>query len=287
MYRLITVAGRAALEYEGSYFDLATLTGASAWNDPMYAVAHHDELHEWSTRCGDAIPTGSLADVTLGPPVPFPRQVFGIGLNYRDHAQETGAQLPPAPLTFTKYPSSIAGPTASIPLSGETVDWEVELVAVVGRTARHVSTESAWEYLAGLTLGQDISDRTVQRAGVPPQFNLGKSFENYGPTGPALVSLDSFANLLDIALSCAVDSTTMQSASSAQMIFNIPTLVAYLSSIVTLYPGDIIFTGTPAGVGAARGTFLRPGSVLTSHADVIGSLHNECVAGQAPLDVAP
>lgn len=286
MYRMITVAGKAALEHEGQYFDLATLTAQPQWGDPMYAVTHHDELHEWAAICGDTTPTGSLADVTLGPPVPSSRQVFGIGLNYRDHAHETGAQLPPAPLTFTKYPSCIAGPTASIPLSGETVDWEVELVAVVGRTARHVSRESAWDYLAGLTLGQDISDRTVQRAGVPPQFNLGKSFENYGPTGPALVSLDSFPNLLDIGLGCDVDGTTMQSASSAQMIFDIPTLVAYLSSIVTLYPGDLIFTGTPAGVGAARGIFLRPGSVLTSRADIIGSLRNECVAGQAPLDVS-
>jgi len=286
MYRMITVAGKAALEHEGQYFDLAILTAQPQWGDPMYAVAHHDELHEWAAICGDTTPTGSLADVTLGPPVPSSRQVFGIGLNYRDHAQETGAQLPPAPLTFTKYPSCIAGPTASIPLSGETVDWEVELVAVVGRTARHVSRESAWDYLAGLTLGQDISDRTVQRAGVPPQFNLGKSFENYGPTGPALVSLDSFPNLHDIGLGCDVDGTTMQSASSAQMIFDIPTLVAYLSSIVTLYPGDLIFTGTPAGVGAARGIFLRPGSVLTSRADIIGSLRNECVAGQAPLDVS-
>jgi 2-keto-4-pentenoate hydratase/2-oxohepta-3-ene-1,7-dioic acid hydratase in catechol pathway len=219
----------------------------------------------------------------LGAPVPQPRQSFGIGLNYQDHAGETGAQLPPAPLTFTKFPSCIAGPTADVPLSGEMVDWEVEIVAVIGRETSRVAVADAWDAVAGLTLGQDISDRAVQMTGVPPQFCLGKSFANFGPTGPALVSVDAFPDPDDIALWCDVAGERMQDARSSQLIFSIPTLVAYLSSICTLYPGDVIFTGTPSGVGMARGRFLAAGELIVSGADVIGELRNTCVAGNAPL----
>jgi 2,4-diketo-3-deoxy-L-fuconate hydrolase len=219
----------------------------------------------------------------LGSPVPAPRQVFGIGLNYRDHAGETNAQLPPAPLTFTKFPSCIAGPTADVPLSGAMVDWEVEIVVVIGDRASNVPVADAWSVVAGLTLGQDISDRAVQMTGVPPQFSLGKSFRNFGPTGPALVSVDAFPDPDDVALWCDVAGERMQDARSSQLIFSIPTLVAYLSSICVLYPGDVIFTGTPSGVGMARGRFLQVGEVIVSGADVIGELRNVCVTGTGPL----
>jgi 2-keto-4-pentenoate hydratase/2-oxohepta-3-ene-1,7-dioic acid hydratase in catechol pathway len=209
--------------------------------------------------------------------------VFGIGLNYRDHAGESGVTIPPAPLTFTKFPSCIAGPTADIPLSGDMVDWEVEIVVVIGDEASHVAVSDAWGVVAGLTLGQDISDRAVQMTGVPPQFCLGKSFANYGPIGPALVSIDAFADPDDLALWCNVAGERMQAARSSQLIFSIPTLVAYLSSICRLHPGDLIFTGTPSGVGVARGRYLNPGETIVSGADVIGELHNMCLAGSGPL----
>jgi 2-keto-4-pentenoate hydratase/2-oxohepta-3-ene-1,7-dioic acid hydratase in catechol pathway len=215
--------------------------------------------------------------------VPQPRQVFGIGLNYRDHAGESGAPLPPAPLTFTKFPSCIVGPAADVPLSGDMVDWEVEIVAVIGDEASHVAISDAWGAVAGLTLGQDISDRAVQLTGVPPQFCLGKSFANYGPIGPAVVSVDAFADPDDLALWCDVAGERMQAARSSQLIFSIPTLVAYLSSICRLYPGDLIFTGTPSGVGMARGRYLSPGETIVSGADIIGELHNTCLAGTGPL----
>ena len=163
------------------------------------------------------------------------------------------------------------------------VDWEVEIVAVIGDEAAHVSVGDAWNAVAGLTLGQDISDRAVQLTGVPPQFSLGKSFANYGPIGPALVSTDAFPDPDDIALWCDVAGERMQEARTSQLIFSIPTLVAYLSSICTLYPGDLIFTGTPSGVGMARGRYLAPGETITSDAEVIGELSNTCVAGTAPL----
>jgi 2-keto-4-pentenoate hydratase/2-oxohepta-3-ene-1,7-dioic acid hydratase in catechol pathway len=283
MFRLVNVNERAAFEHEGSWYDVAAISGDETLADPLAAVGRHRELHALYDRCPSEVSGGRVGDVVLGAPVPRPRQVFGIGLNYRDHAGESGVPLPTAPLTFTKFPSCITGPTADVPLSGEMVDWEVEIVAVIGAEASHVGVGNAWSVVAGLTLGQDISDRAVQMTGVPPQFCLGKSFASYGPIGPALVSVDAFADPDDLELWCDVAGERMQKARSSQLIFSIPTLVAYLSSICRLYPGDLIFTGTPSGVGMARGIFLSPGDTITSGADVIGELRNTCVPGVAPF----
>jgi 2-keto-4-pentenoate hydratase/2-oxohepta-3-ene-1,7-dioic acid hydratase in catechol pathway len=285
MFRLLNISGRSALEVDGAWFDLGRLSGDDDLADPMVAVGRSDELHVLTDRCASGTPDGQVADVELGAPVPRPRQVFAIGLNYADHAAESGLETPPAPLTFTKFPSSIAGPTADIPLSGELVDWEVEIVAVVGRSCSHVSRESAWDVLAGLTLGQDVSDRLVQMTGTPPQFCLGKSFPAYSPIGPALVSVDGFADPDDIALWCDISGERMQDSRSSHLIFAIPTLVSYLSSVCPLEPGDLIFTGTPDGVGMARGRFLTEGDVVVSGAEGIGQLRNSCVAGKGPFQL--
>lgn len=280
MVRLVNIEGRAALEADGGWFDLARLGGDESLSDPMTAIARFGELSALDTS---GPPDGLVADATLGPPVPRPRQVFAIGLNYADHAAESGMAMPPAPLTFTKFPSSVAGPTADIPLSGEMVDWEVEIVAVIGTACHHVPVAEAWSAVAGLTLGQDISDRLVQLTGAPPQFSLGKSFPAYAPIGPALVSVDAFDDPDDIALWCDVAGQRMQESRTSNLIFSIPTLVAYLSSICPLEPGDLIFTGTPDGVGMAKGRFLAAGEVVSSGADVIGELRNTCVAGSGAL----
>ncbi|MCJ7671060.1 MAG: fumarylacetoacetate hydrolase family protein [Acidimicrobiia bacterium] len=283
MFRLLNVNGRAALERDGQWYDLAGMSGDVALADPLVAVARHRELHALNERCESETAERLVADVVLGAPVPQPRQVFGIGLNYLDHAGESGVPLPPAPLTFTKFPSCITGPTADVPLSGDMVDWEVEIVAVIGDEASRVDIADAWKVVAGLTLGQDISDRAVQMTGVPAQFCLGKSFANYGPIGPALVSTDAFDDPDDIALWCDVAGERMQAARTSELIFSIPTLVAYLSSICPLYPGDLIFTGTPSGVGMARGRYLAEGETIISGADVVGELRNPCRAGAGPL----
>jgi 2-keto-4-pentenoate hydratase/2-oxohepta-3-ene-1,7-dioic acid hydratase in catechol pathway len=283
MFRLLNVNGRAALERDGQWYDLARLSGDAGLADPLVAVARHRELHALGERCESETAGGLLTEVVLGAPVPQPRQVFGIGLNYLDHAGESGVPLPPAPLTFTKFPSCIAGPTADVPLSGDMVDWEVEIVVVIGDEVSRVGVAEAWDVVAGLTLGQDISDRAVQMTGVPAQFCLGKSFTNYGPIGPALVSIDAFDDPDDIALWCDVAGERMQAARTNELIFSIPTLVAYLSSICRLYPGDLIFTGTPSGVGMARGRYLTEGDTIISGADVIGELRNPCRVGAGPL----
>ena len=189
-------------------------------------------------------------------------------------------EVPPVPLTFTKFPSCLSGPTAEIPLSGAVVDYEAELVVVIGRVSRHVSEADASGAVAGLTAGQDISDREVQLTGTPPQFCLGKSFNGFGPTGPAVVSLDSFADPDDISLRCEVWGEVVQESSTAKLIFTVPKLVSYLSSICTLFPGDLIFTGTPDGVGMARGRFLRAGDEVVTTVEGVGELRNRCVDAQ-------
>lgn len=285
MFRLVNVNGRAALESDGGWHDLAAVAGDDAMADPITAVTRHISLHDLATGLAGRTPEGRIADAELGAPIPNPRQCFGIGLNYRDHAGESGKPLPPAPLTFTKFPTCIAGPNAEVPLSGPKVDWEVELVVVIGTEAAHVAVAHAWDHVAGLTLGQDISDRAVQMTGQPPQFSLGKSFSGFGPTGPAIVAPDAFADRDDIGLWCDVAGERMQDARTSLLIFPVPTLVAYLSSITPLQPGDLIFTGTPAGVGMARDRFLVEGETIVSGAEVIGELHNRCIAGRGPLPV--
>ncbi len=278
MYRLLNVNGRAALERDGHWHDLATVSGDKSLADPMIAVGRSGELHALSERCSPSTAGGLMAEAELGAPVPEPRQVFGIGLNYRDHAGESGMELPPAPLTFTKFPSCIVGPTATVPLSGGTVDWEAEIVVAIGAKCSSVAPSDVWGVVAGLMLGQDISDREVQLTGTPPQFCLGKSFPCFGPTGPALVSVDAFDDPNDIGLWCDVNGERMQESRSRHLIFPIPALIGYLTSICSLYPGDLIFTGTPSGVGMARGRFLAPG-------EVIGELINPCTTGKGALEL--
>lgn len=275
MFRLTSVGGRAALVDDTHWYDLAALAGDPTLADPMTAIARHDELHAIDLRS----PSGSLDEATFGVCVPRPGKVFAIGLNYRGHADESKMELPPAPLTFTKFPSCLVGPTDDVVLTGSTVDWEVEIVAVIGRGGRHIARDDAWAHVAGLTLGQDISDRTLQLTGKPPQFSLGKSFDSFGPIGPAMVSIDSFPDPDDIALWCDISGERKQEARTSDLIFDIPHLISYLSSICTLEPGDIIFTGTPDGVGAVSGRFLQPGDIIESGADIIGGLRNACVAG--------
>ncbi len=282
MFRLLNVDGRAALQAGDHWHDLATLSGDTLLADPMNAVARFDELHALQAATDGRTPEGVVDPGTLGPVVPRPAKVFAIGLNYGRHAAESQMDLPPAPLNFTKYPSCLTGPTADIELSGDAVDWEVELVVVIGRGGRHIAEADAWSHVAGLTLGQDISDRVVQLTGKPPQFSLGKSFDTYGPIGPALVSVDQFPNPDDIGLWCDVGAEgsleRMQDGRTNDLIFPVAHLVSYLSGICTLAPGDIVFTGTPDGVGAARGRFLKSGEVVVSGAEVIGELRNRCVA---------
>lgn len=275
-FRLANIAGRAALCDTTHWFDLESMTKGAFSADVMAAIARSGELH--SIDLTEHTPSGALAEADFAAAVPAPRNCFAIGLNYLSHAAESNMELPAAPLTFTKFPSCVAGPNDDVVLNSTFGDYEVELVVVIGRTSRNVAEADAWSCVAGLTGGQDISDRALQFAAKPPHFDLGKSRDTYGPIGPVIVSTDSFADPNSIAMTCSINGEQRQNDSTANLIFSVPQLIAYLSAILTLHSGDVIFTGTPDGVGAAKRLYLRPGDVIVSTLDGIGSLRNVCVA---------
>ena len=188
-------------------------------------------------------------------------------------------ELPAFPATFTKFPASLSGPFADIEISFDMVDWEVELVLVIGVRADHVTEADAWGHVAGVTIGQDISDRALQFA-AGAQFSLGKSRRGYGPIGPWLVTPDEFADPDDLELGCSVNDEVVQQDRTSGLVFAVPRLIADLSSVLPLLPGDVIFTGTPAGVGMGRqpARFLAPGDTLTSWIEGVGTIRNRCVA---------
>jgi 2,4-didehydro-3-deoxy-L-rhamnonate hydrolase len=275
-FRLANVAGRAALCTETHYFDLERISNGAFTSDPMSAITRFAELH--SVEFSGHTPDGLLEKADLAAPVPSPRNCFAIGLNYLNHAAESNMELPAAPLTFTKFPSCLVGPNADVVLNSEHGDYEVELVVVIGVGGRNIVESKAWDHVAGVTAGQDISDRMLQFAAKPPHFDLGKSRDTYGPTGPVVVSTDSFDDPNNFQLRCSINGEERQNGNTRQLIFSVPKLIAYLSSILTLSPGDLIFTGTPEGVGAAKGTFLRAGDIIDSHIEGIGSLKNRCTS---------
>ena len=276
-FRLACVEGRAALVERDHYFDLETLSGGELTADPMAALEAPERLHALTAALDAAHATGRLDDATLDAPVPRPRNCYGIGLNYKAHADEASMDLPPAPMVFTKFPSCIVGPTADVEMRSDSVDYEAEIVAVIGTPGKDIAEQDAWSHVIGLTAGQDISDRPVQFASKPPHFDLGKSFDTFGPMGPVLVSLDQFDDLDAVRVTDSVNGEERQNATMASMIFSIPALVAYLSRITTLQTGDVIYTGTPDGIGFAQGKLLRDGDVLTTTVDGVGTMTNRCV----------
>jgi 2,4-diketo-3-deoxy-L-fuconate hydrolase len=270
--RIATVDGRLCLGTDRGWADVAASSGGRFDADPQAIYERWAEFTGWADGYS---PGGEPSLVTgeLGAPVPRPRQAFGAGLNYADHAGEAGLELPIAPLIFAKYPSCISGPADPLIVSTDSIDWEVELVAVIGTRSRHVPASEAWGAVAGLTIGQDISDRTLQwSGGATPQFSLGKSGPGFGPIGPVLVTPEELADRDDLAIECRLNGEVVQSSRTRHLIFGVPALVAYLSSHVTLLPGDLIFTGTPAGVGMARTPprYLADGDELVSTIEGIG-----------------
>jgi 2,4-diketo-3-deoxy-L-fuconate hydrolase len=276
--RLVVVTGEAGRELA---HDVEKASSGRFGADPQAVYEDWDAFAGWAAgaRWEGGVP---LRPDRLGAPAPAPRQVFGIGLNYRDHAAEAGLDVPAGdPPVFTKFPSCITGPHGDIEMPpGGHVDWEVELVAVIGRRAWQVPASRALEHVAGYAVGQDVSERILQMASAPPQFSLGKSLPGFGPVGPWLVTLDEFADPNDIGLGCEINGEPVQSGRTSQLIFPVPALVAMLSAALPLLPGDVIFTGTPAGVGLGRKPprWLADGDVLTSHAEGIGEMRHRFVA---------
>jgi 2,4-didehydro-3-deoxy-L-rhamnonate hydrolase len=279
--RIANHAGRAALVVEGRFVDVEQASGGRFGSDPQDLFERWDEVRDWaSTWRGEG---AALEPARLELPVPRPRQVFAIGLNYAAHAAEGGQPNPTFPPTFTKFPSCLTGPDATVALPSDQVDWEVELVVVIGRRAFGASEADGWSHVAGLTIGQDLSERAVQRRPPVPQFSLGKSFPGFGPIGPWIVTPDELADPDDLAIACSLNGEEVQKSRTSDLIFGVPALVNRLSSICPLLPGDVIFTGTPSGVGYARTPprFLAPGDELVSSIEGIGQLRTRLAAAPA------
>lgn len=278
--RIGALQGRAVLLRDDRAVDIERAS------DGRFPASTRGVLEQWGAFTAwaatvDASAGEAFAVGDLDAPVTDPRQIFAIGLNYRDHAEEANLEPPKHIVVFTKFASSLAGPEATIALSGDKVDYEAELVVVIGDGGHRIPEAKAWSHVAGLSVGQDISDRAVQLRGPAPQFSLGKSYPGYSPFGPAIVTLDELGDPEALRIGATLEgpepgeSIVLQDGTTADLIFSVPRLIADLSEVVTLYPGDLIFTGTPAGVGGPKGLFLRAGQTLVTTIEGLGTLRNE------------
>jgi 2-keto-4-pentenoate hydratase/2-oxohepta-3-ene-1,7-dioic acid hydratase in catechol pathway len=277
--RFADIGGRLTLVTpEGGCVDVSEATGGRFSPSIQECYGRWGELLEAAAALTGA-PGWPLAEVEpheFGTPVPQPRQVFAVGLNYADHAAEASLAVPEDLTVFTKFASCLSGPYGSVVLPPGTVDWEVELVVVIGAGGRNIAAADAWSHVAGLSAGQDLSERTMQSAGPAPQYSLAKSFPGFGPVGPVLVTPDEFEDPDRIELGCSVNGEQVQRGNTADMVFPVPEIIARLSAVTELFPGDVIFTGTPPGVGVGRSPqrFLAPGDELVTTVEGIGEMRH-------------
>ena len=280
--RLASFNGRAHLvtqhtDTTAHLVDLEKISDGKFSSNPMDAYENWDQLRDFVSTVSEVGNEVQIAH--LDSPSPRPRQLVAVGLNYRRHAIEFGLDIPPTPLVFAKFQSSVGAPFADVPMTHTNTDWEVELVLVVGSGGRNIKADDAWDHIAAICVGQDISNRVEQFATNPPQFSMGKSFKNHSVFGPWAVDAQSVDNKDNLDLSCTVNGITKQSSKTGDMIFPVSEIVEFLSSILELYPGDVIYTGTPSGVGNSRKPqeFLKKGDVVVSTLEGVGSITNLCV----------
>jgi 2-keto-4-pentenoate hydratase/2-oxohepta-3-ene-1,7-dioic acid hydratase in catechol pathway len=262
---------RAGVLTEDGVLDAATALG-EADSVSVRELLAADRLKDLSGASGDPIP---LAEVELEPPVPDPEKIICIGLNYRSHAAEAGLDPPDSPTIFGKYRNALAAPGAAVPLppASEKVDYEAEVAVVVGRRCSSVSEDEAVEAVAGYALLNDLSARDLQFA--TPQWMAGKVFDGSAPCGPALVTPDEAGDPISFALD--LNGERMQEAATDDLVFSVPQLIAHLSKLMTLEPGDLISTGTPSGVGSTREprVWLKPGDEIVISSPTLGELRTE------------
>ncbi|QBR02315.1 fumarylacetoacetate hydrolase family protein [Paraburkholderia pallida] len=288
----------AGIVVDGALYDaealLARTGGANAPLDVDTLVAHWDATSAATLadleRAARAVAEGTAGvapQVGYRLRVPFtPRRIFAAASNYYEHAREMGTELAPreesTPYMFMKAETSVVPTLADVvmPAEAQRVDWEVELAVVIGRGGRHIAVADAFEHVAGYTVLNDVSARDLNRRTDYPfkhDWFRGKSFDTFGPFGPWLVPRACIAEPQNLRMRLAVNGETMQDGSTSEMIFSIAEQIHYLSSILTLQPGDVIATGTPTGVGMGRGIFLKPGDVMVASIDGIGSIENALV----------
>ena len=244
-------------------------------------------LEDGLSRAAAALQTAQAQDKfvsgTLLAPIPKPGKVLCIGLNYRDHALESGQPIPTEPVCFSKFTTSVTGPDmpVQLPSVAHKVDYEAELVVVIGKKAKNVTRENALSHVAGYTVGNDVSARDWQIGRPGGQWLLGKAPDTFAPIGPYLVTTDEIADLRNLRVQLRLNGQTMQDSNTRELIFGVDELIAHVTQLITLEPGDIIFTGTPPGVGAARKppVFIKPGDQMEVEIEHLGVLKNPVVAG--------
>ena len=282
--KLANLRGRATLVVDEGIIDVEKASNGRFSSRTDTLVGDLEELSAWFESAKPALSESIssahvMRDPDLGPVISQPGQVFAIGLNYRTHALEMGLTLPTKPMVFTKFPSSVAGANATFPIVSPKTDWESELVVVFGKKGRHVTEADALRFVAGYCVGQDLSDRELQLLGSPAQFSLGKSYENFTPFGPWLTSADEVEDPNKLAIACEVNGERQQNSNTSDMVFSVAELISYLSSVVEVRPGDIMFTGSPHGVGQGQTPprFLTAGDVLETTIEGLGALRNVAV----------
>ena len=235
-----------------------------------------DLVHYLATGASDDGRSVARADVRPLAPVPRPGKIFGVGLNYVDHAEESGQPVPEVPILFAKFANSVIGPGEPIvvPRATEQPDYEAELGVVIGRTAFEVTVDEALDHVAGYLCCNDVSARDLQLS--VPQWTRGKAIDTFLPCGPELVTTEEVADPQALGIRCVLNGTTMQDSTTAQMVFGVAELVSFISQACTLEPGDLIATGTPPGVGFARKppVWLHDGDEVTVEVDGLGALTN-------------
>lgn len=283
--KLANLHGRATLVVDQGTIDVEKASEGRFSADTGVLVGQLEQVRSWFDEQHPDVTESTtlervMRDPGLGPVIAQPGQVFAIGLNYRTHAKEMALTLPTKPMVFTKFPSSVAGANASFSIVSAKTDWESELVVVFAKRGRHLALDEALTYVAGYCVGQDLSDRELQLLGSPAQFSLGKSYENFAPFGPWLTTIDEIPDPNKLAISCEVNGVRYQDSNTSDMVFSVAQLVSYLSSVVEIRPGDIMYTGSPHGVGQGQKPprFLQAGDVLETTIEGLGSLRNVGVA---------
>jgi 2-keto-4-pentenoate hydratase/2-oxohepta-3-ene-1,7-dioic acid hydratase in catechol pathway len=232
----------------------------------------------WLDKIATLNDPGNALDVRLGCPLSSPSKIICLGKNYAEHAHEGGFDAPVKPLLFCKTANTLNGPYDPIvmPKSSGQVDWEVELAVIMGREGKRISKQAAFDYIAGFTIMNDVSGREAQFS--ESQWFRGKSFDTFAPMGPAIVTPDEIGDVNNLQLTATLDGQIMQSGNTRDLIFDIPTIIEYISQDITLMPGDVISTGTPAGVGIFRDppVLMQKGSVIECRIEPIGAIRNEC-----------
>jgi 2-keto-4-pentenoate hydratase/2-oxohepta-3-ene-1,7-dioic acid hydratase in catechol pathway len=283
--KLANLHGRATLVVDQGTIDVEKASEGRFSSDTGVLVGQLEQVRSWFDEQHPDVTESTtlervMRDSGLGPVIAQPGQVFAIGLNYRTHAKEMALTLPTKPMVFTKFPSSVAGANASFSIVSAKTDWESELVVVFAKRGRHLALDEALTYVAGYCVGQDLSDRELQLLGSPAQFSLGKSYENFAPFGPWLTTIDEIPDPNKLAISCEVNGVRYQDSNTSDLVFSVAQLVSYLSSVVEIRPGDIMYTGSPHGVGQGQKPprFLQAGDVLETTIEGLGSLRNVGVA---------